>query len=175
MSSPVIRRFRPSDFSQVVSIEREVFSEHDPVLYVDFYESNPEGFFVADINGRVAGYAVCFITKSGMPAPQTLEEEVELSRARSHGHSGQVKGKLFTLAVAPSWQGRGIGSRLLGEVIRFFHLRGVFRICLEVRASNLRAQRLYSRFGFTIVGVKPGYYPDGENALLMERKFNLVA
>ena len=40
---------------------------------------------------------------------------------------------------------------------------------LEVRVSNVRAQKLYSGYGFEVAGVRPRYYKDGENALLMIR------
>jgi ribosomal-protein-alanine N-acetyltransferase len=38
---------------------------------------------------------------------------------------------------------------------------------LEVRAGNAAAIALYERFGFTTVGRRPGYYADGEDALVM--------
>ena len=41
---------------------------------------------------------------------------------------------------------------------------------LEVRASNAAACRLYSKMGFEEVGIRKGYYSDGEDALLMEKR-----
>ena len=38
---------------------------------------------------------------------------------------------------------------------------------LEVRAANTGAQRLYHQFGFVPAGIRPGYYADGEGAVIM--------
>ena len=46
--------------------------------------------------------------------------------------------------------------------------RGVRDVTLEVASKNLRAQRLYTRFGFAPVGVRRGYYPkSGDDAIVM--------
>jgi ribosomal-protein-alanine N-acetyltransferase len=45
---------------------------------------------------------------------------------------------------------------------------GARNATLEVRLSNVAARRLYERFGFRPVGVRPRYYTDnGEDALIM--------
>ena len=46
--------------------------------------------------------------------------------------------------------------------------RGVERMTLEVRPSNLPARRLYERLGFVEIGIRKGYYQDNnEDAILM--------
>jgi [ribosomal protein S18]-alanine N-acetyltransferase len=46
--------------------------------------------------------------------------------------------------------------------------RGAHEATLEVRLSNLPARRLYEKFGFRPVGLRPRYYSDnGEDALIM--------
>ena len=41
-------------------------------------------------------------------------------------------------------------------------------VTLEVRVSNQRAQNLYLKYGFEIVGKRPGYYTDNnEDAYIM--------
>jgi [ribosomal protein S18]-alanine N-acetyltransferase len=46
--------------------------------------------------------------------------------------------------------------------------RGARWITLEVRESNVAAQNLYKKYGFTIVSTRRGYYSDNdENALVM--------
>ncbi|MEA2611822.1 MAG: [ribosomal protein S18]-alanine N-acetyltransferase, partial [Chloroflexota bacterium] len=45
---------------------------------------------------------------------------------------------------------------------------GAHEATLEVRLSNLPARRLYEKFGFRPVGLRPRYYSDnGEDALIM--------
>lgn len=66
---------------------------------------------------------------------------------------------LLNLTIAPSHQRRGHGSALLGEVARIARERGARNLFLEVRPSNVAAQRLYERFGFRRIAVRRGYYP----------------
>lgn len=75
---------------------------------------------------------------------------------------------IATLAVHPDYRERGIGSILLVEALQSVLLQGARSAFLEVRASNLVAQKLYQHFGFEIVNRRPRYYKDNlEDALLM--------
>ena len=75
---------------------------------------------------------------------------------------------IVTLAVDPDYQRRGIGERLLREV-EARAPRGVPRVQLMVRQSNLPALHLYSKLNYTIVETWPRYYEDGEDAYVMEK------
>ncbi len=73
-----------------------------------------------------------------------------------------------TFAVDPQWRSRGIGGRLLMAVLRLAIEMGAGIATLEVRLSNLVARRLYEKYGFRPVGIRPRYYSDnGEDALIM--------
>lgn len=72
-----------------------------------------------------------------------------------------------TIAVVPEYEGRGIGSALLRELISEGRRRGAADLLLEVRADNPRAQQLYRRFGFEQIHVRRHYYRDGVDALIM--------
>lgn len=72
-----------------------------------------------------------------------------------------------TIAVMPEYEGRGIGSALLARLIEEARKRSAADVLLEVRADNPRAQQLYLRFGFEQIHVRPRYYRDGVDALIM--------
>jgi ribosomal-protein-alanine N-acetyltransferase len=73
-----------------------------------------------------------------------------------------------TFAVLPAYRRRGIGGRLLSELIELAAQLGATVVTLEVRLSNGAARRLYQQFGFRPVGVRPRYYSDnGEDALIL--------
>lgn len=76
-----------------------------------------------------------------------------------------------TLAVHPEWRGRGVGEKLLLELLRYARAHNALTATLEVRVSNTAAQQLYRKYGFEEVGRRPRYYRDGEDALLMTVKF----
>ena len=73
------------------------------------------------------------------------------------------------IAVHPAWQSRGLGGVLMLDLVRTGLARGVRHLTLEVRVGNEPALALYGRFGLAPVGVRPNYYPGGEDALIMWR------
>jgi [ribosomal protein S18]-alanine N-acetyltransferase len=74
------------------------------------------------------------------------------------------------LAVMPNLRRTGIGSTLLAFVLNKGVELGARRATLEVRRSNEAARLLYERFGFTVAGVRIGYYSKPvEDALVLWR------
>ena len=73
-----------------------------------------------------------------------------------------------TFAVAPRWRRRGVGERMLLALFDISLARHAREATLEVRLSNMPARRLYEKYGFRPVGIRPRYYSDnGEDALIM--------
>jgi [ribosomal protein S18]-alanine N-acetyltransferase len=73
-----------------------------------------------------------------------------------------------TVAVHPSMRRRRIGTLLVARALEEAAALGATAATLEVRETNVGAQRLYERFGFAAVGIRPGYYGEpGEDALIM--------
>ena len=73
-----------------------------------------------------------------------------------------------TFAVDPAWRRRRIGERLILALLDLAVGRGARVATLEVRLSNLAARRLYEKYGFQPVGIRPHYYSDDhEDALIM--------
>jgi [ribosomal protein S18]-alanine N-acetyltransferase len=68
--------------------------------------------------------------------------------------------ELLNLAVLRAFRRRGIGARLLQEVIRAARECGVSDFFLEVREGNRGALRLYENFGFQIASRRSDYYRD---------------
>ncbi len=115
--------------------------------------------------------------------PWTLEDFwYETVRKDSESVVGEIEGKIVAyacvwisfgeadvanIAVEKNYRGKGIGTKLFAEIIRRIKLRDVNGITLEVRVSNTAAIKLYEKFGLRGVGVRKGYYEDGEDALIM--------
>ena len=79
---------------------------------------------------------------------------------------GQVQ--ILKVGVDPAMRRRGIARELLAHVAADARDLGASRCSLEVRAVNVGAQELYSALGFRSLGVRPRYYSDGEDAVIME-------
>ncbi len=77
---------------------------------------------------------------------------------------------LLNVTVAPPHQGQGHGQGLLAAVHQHARRLALQRVWLEVRCSNQRAQALYTRLGYRVMGQRRGYYPatqGREDAVLM--------
>ena len=75
---------------------------------------------------------------------------------------------ITNIAVLKEYQGQGIGGLLLIATIDLAREFNASFLTLEVRASNLVAQNLYSRYGFNKTGLRRGYYLDNrEDAIIM--------
>ncbi|MBU0502415.1 MAG: ribosomal protein S18-alanine N-acetyltransferase [Candidatus Margulisbacteria bacterium] len=73
---------------------------------------------------------------------------------------------IINMAVHPDYRRKGVGKKLIETILNdsdvFF---------LEVRISNVAAQKLYEKFGFKNVGTRKKYYQDnGEDAYIMRRE-----
>lgn len=84
--------------------------------------------------------------------------------------SNSTVARIYSLGVAPALRGKGVGRLLMGAAEKGALRRGCTRMRLEVRASNASAISLYERAGFCVIAKKKKYYPDGEDALHMEKR-----
>ncbi|MCA1024259.1 ribosomal-protein-alanine N-acetyltransferase [Halobacillus litoralis] len=75
---------------------------------------------------------------------------------------------ITNIAILPEYRGYKYGELLFGHTCREAVERGAVQLSLEVRVSNMAAQRLYRKFGLVPGGVRKRYYTDnGEDALVM--------
>jgi ribosomal-protein-alanine N-acetyltransferase len=133
-----------ADLPAVQSIEQASFSTPwPPHAYRSELETNRLAqYVVARAGGEVVGFAGIWL----------MVDEAHVT----------------TFAVAPEWRRRRVGERLLLALLDLAVARRASEATLEVRLSNLPARRLYEKFGFRPVGLRPRYYSDnGEDALIM--------
>ncbi|MFP4187798.1 MAG: ribosomal protein S18-alanine N-acetyltransferase [Halobacteriales archaeon] len=139
-----VRHARPHDTERVVEIERASFTNPNPTLLTNVC-GIVDGFLVAENDDGVVGYVLF--------TPSSAENA-----------------RVLSLAVAPGHRRNGVATRLLRGAFDVLRGRGFDTVGLEVRVSNTAAGSLYDRLGFVPVGVEQGYYDDGEDAYLMEKK-----
>lgn len=81
---------------------------------------------------------------------------------------------LLNITVAPDRQGQGWGHMMLDALSLMSRHAGAQWLWLEVRQSNLRALKVYERYGFKQVSIRKDYYPAGrlqrEHAVVMSLK-----
>ena len=72
--------------------------------------------------------------------------------------------------VNKKFRKKGYGSYLMSYLIKNCEKFNLKKLLLEVSQSNVTAERFYSRFDFSTVGIRKNYYKDGSHALLKEKK-----
>ena len=72
--------------------------------------------------------------------------------------------------VNQKFRKKGFGSHLMSYLIKKCEELSLKKLILEVSQSNVTAERFYSSFDFSTVGIRKNYYKDGSNALLKEKK-----
>ncbi|WP_371808812.1 tRNA (adenosine(37)-N6)-threonylcarbamoyltransferase complex transferase subunit TsaD [Adlercreutzia sp. ZJ473] len=76
--------------------------------------------------------------------------------------------QILKVGTAPEHRRRGIAAELVARVAADARNLGARTSSLEVRAANAGAQALYAALGYESLGVRPRYYSDGEDALIMK-------
>ena len=81
---------------------------------------------------------------------------------------------MMNIAVDPRYRRKGVGRRLVNELIAKLQHNDVTCLTLEVRASNAGAIALYNELGFIQVGKRPNYYRNPkEDALILRKEWQL--
>jgi len=152
------------DVPQVMAIERKSFTLpwSDYTYRHEILENRNAHYLVAR---RVDGW----ISKPVSWWGRLLKREV---RAPVVGYGGFWividEAHISTIASDVKWRGHGIGELMLLAMIERSSELGAHEVTLEVRVSNTVAQNLYRKYGFEVVGRRPGYYRDNdEDADLM--------
>ena len=73
-------------------------------------------------------------------------------------------------AINHKYRKRGFGTYLMNYLIKECEKLNISKLFLEVSHNNFIAEKFYSRFNFSTVGIRRNYYKDGSDALLKEKK-----
>lgn len=141
----IIRKMESRDLHQVAAIEESLFS--DPWSENAFRDTldQKEADFIVAVNEQeeVIGYCGAY---------RALDEA-----------------EIVNVAIRKSDQNRGAGARMVQALIEEEKKKGVCIFILEVRESNLSAQRCYEKLGFKGLGIRKNFYDcPKENALIMQ-------
>ena len=126
-----------TDLNRILSLERLCFS--DPWRPAMFRVSEQEGIILVEAEDVLVGYG-CYLV--------VLDE--------CH---------ILNVAVHPDHRRKGIGRQLVEHMMAVRD--GIRDVYLEVRPTNRAAVQLYKRMGFDVIGLRKGYYQDGEDAVIM--------
>lgn len=138
----IVRKFTPNDLRRVFEIENMSFNQSYGIdMFQQLYEMGV-GFLVAEEDGYVIGYVIFWI------------------KYENQGH-------IISIAVDKNYRRLGAGTQLLVKAISILSLLDISAIYLEVNENNAGAIEFYKTFHFKIDRVVPGYYEDGDGAVVM--------
>ncbi len=112
---------------------------------------NPEGFFLAEREGRLVGFHWTKIHgRDGGGAGETGQGgQPGTAGGPDAQHPHQAIGEVYVVGVDPGERGTGLGRALTLVGLRYLRSRGLFEAMLYVDESNTPAIRLYESLGFT--------------------------
>lgn len=143
-----ILEMKEEHIDEVLAVEEICF--HIPWTRADFQREINENkmaiYRVAVVNGKIVGYAGMWHVVN--------------------------EGQITNVAVLPEYRRYGIGNAIMEEFIKIAQNYEMIGITLEVKISNLPAQKLYTKFGFKPEGFRKNYYKDtNEDAIIMWKYF----
>lgn len=137
----------PADLDAVAALEAATFTNPwtRDMLDRELRQSDVARVYVVRLPGcRVAAFCACWL----------VHDELHIN----------------TIAVDARMRRRGLATALMKYLLAEAAAAGAHRTFLEVRRSNLPAQRLYERLGFTVAAVRRNYYSQPEeDALVLSR------
>lgn len=122
-----------------------------------------EALFADELGRSDRSWWVAFAADPSLPVP---DEAPIVGYAGVWVVDGDMQ--ILKVAVDPTFRRKGIGATLLHHAADDARNWAASTCSLEVRASNAGAQSLYSALGMASVGKRPGYYPDREDAVIMQ-------
>ena len=139
-----IRKMLARDLEEVMDIEHRCFSVpwSKEAFQMEVEKNKFARYIVAEFETKIVGYGGMWM----------IMDEAHITN----------------IAVHPDFRGRGFGDQLVEGLIHAAHGEGIQRLTLEVRKSNVIAQNLYKKYGFTLCGIRSRYYKDNEeDAIIM--------
>jgi ribosomal-protein-alanine N-acetyltransferase len=144
----IFRTWKYEDIKKIVELERASFAT--PWSYQMLFSAFSSPYFygvLVEDGDEIVGYACETVLF------ETAETDI--------------------VAVDENYRRKGLGTKLLTELETQAKARGAERMLLEVRVSNEPAKSLYQKQGYKEVTVRKRYYPDGEDALIMQKNLTV--
>lgn len=141
-----IDKLTKKDIGQVSRLEAECFSmPWSAKSFEEILDRSNALYLVAREKDRVIGYCGAYV----------ILDEADINQ----------------VAVAPDCRGKGVGGRMLAELLKRLKQAGAEAVTLEVRKSNAPAIALYESLGFTVEGTRKNFYEKpAEDALIMWKR-----
>lgn len=152
-ASPQVRKAQLADLTALLQLEQDCF-DGDRLSrrsFQNFLKPGSHDCWVLTSQESVIGYALVLY------------------------RSGTNLARLYSIALHPDFQGKGLATRLLDEAEQAVAAHECVYLRLEVKVSNQAALKLYEKRGYKKLNRIEGYYEDGQDAFRMEKRLQANA
>lgn len=142
----ILREMKAEDSVQIAELEQEIFTDAWTKNGIEETFQQKHTFVaVAEDEQQIKGYGILYY----------VLDEAEIARIAVHERTRQ----------------EGIGSRILEFCEEICREKGIVKLLLDVRGSNMPARRFYEKSGFLIDGMRNKFYENPcEDAVLMSKQ-----
>ncbi|TXL65614.1 ribosomal-protein-alanine N-acetyltransferase [Cerasibacillus terrae] len=144
MDKLVIRKMEETDIEPILEVEAASFPDpwSKDILYQEIVKNSFAHYYVMLMDEKYIGYVGLWIVMDDA--------------------------QITNIAILPAYRGRKLGEKLFDFAVKQAIQLGVRRLSLEVRVSNIAAQRMYQKFGLVPGGIRKNYYKNNqEDAIVM--------
>ncbi|NDD49234.1 MAG: N-acetyltransferase [Alphaproteobacteria bacterium] len=147
---PCIRFANIDDLSSLLEIEELSFSKHDYDLlkkqnYEYLIKKSNSDIRICEINKKPIGSSIIFYRKNA------------------------IYSRLYSIAVIPEHQNKGIGKLLLEDAELISQKRGLTEIRQEIRSDRNKLYEKYKEYGYSEYARSKNYYPDGSGCIKLKK------
>jgi len=141
----IVRNVAPDDIYKVIELEYQNFDYPYPPEIINFlFESYGDTFLVVEKDMDIIGFAI--------------------------GIEQKKEGHILVIAIRDGFKRMGIGTFLMKKLIDVYEKKGINKLKLEVRTSNIAAISMYRKLGFKITNKLKHYYENGEDGFVLRRE-----
>jgi ribosomal protein S18 acetylase RimI-like enzyme len=128
----LIRKIRPEDAEEICQIQSDITQSTTRIDFSKIIEEqvrkNEDVSFVAEVNGKVAGYMISYIVNGGYGLEQSAW--------------------IATMGVDPKFMGQNIGRKLAEEIFRVYRRRNIRHVFTSVRWDSVDLLSFFKTLGF---------------------------
>lgn len=132
MDNMVIRKLKKEDAQEIVKIYGAItmkpVSDDFKRVVEEHAQRDDEACFVAELDGKVAGFMISYILTAGFGVPKSAW--------------------IATLGVEPSFMGEGIGASLAEEIFKYYKDKGIENVYTSVRWDSTDLLSFFKTLGF---------------------------
>jgi len=141
----MIRKVTEHDLFMIHQTEGQLFGPHDSMEAIkSAIIDRKDSLYFMDIDGKMRGYI-------GL-------------------HVNAPSADIATLFTVPAYRRKGIATALLTHAMNTLKSMNIEQLILEVSTTNHVAIHMYQKLGFTPMGTRKNYYPDGSDARVLMKE-----